>query len=92
MTRLKLYNYGDLTLEVPKLVTLSYYCALSNNHNKQNFLDNYYLIICVNDSMTLELKQNSVLIYDLQYIYKHKHLFITDIWHTTGHIIMHMVH
>ena len=25
--------------------------------------------------MTLELKKNSVLIYDLQYIYKHKHLF-----------------
>ena len=25
--------------------------------------------------MTLELKKNYVLLYDLQYIYKHKHLF-----------------
>ena len=61
------------------------YCA--NNHKKQNFLDHYYLIICVNDSMTLELKKTYVLIIDLQYIYKHRHIFnntqckfITDIY------------
>ena len=50
--------------------------------------------------MTLELKTNYVLIYDLQYIYKHKHIFNntqckihnTHICHNTGHIIMHMVH
>ena len=31
--------------------------ALSHNHKKLNFLDDYYLNICLNDSMTLELKK-----------------------------------
>ena len=31
--------------------------------------------VCLYYSMTLELKQNYVLINDLQYIYKHKHIF-----------------
>ena len=49
--------------------------------------------------MTLELKTNYVLINDLQYINKHKHLsiilnakFTRHICHTTGPIIMHMVY
>ena len=47
--------------------------------------------------MPLELKKKYVLINDLQYIYKHKHLFNNTQCkihnrHTTGHIIMHMVH
>ena len=52
------------------------------------------------DSMTLELKKNYVLINDLQYIYKHKHIFNNTqckihnrhIYHNTGHSIMQMVH
>ena len=50
--------------------------------------------------MPLELKKSYVLINDLQYIYKHKHIFNNNqckihnrhMCHTTGHIIMHMVH
>ena len=56
-TSLKLYKYPTFTQETATLDTLSQYCALSNNHKKQTFVDHYYLIICVNDSMTLELKK-----------------------------------
>ena len=73
-----------------------------HNHEKLNFLADYYLIICLNDSMTLELKKNHVLINDLQYIYKHKHIFNKlntqckihnrHICHSNGHSSMHIVH
>ena len=48
--------------------------------------------------MSLELNTNYVLINDLQYIYKHKHIFNNTqfkihnrhVCHYTGHIIKHM--
>ena len=47
--------------------------------------------------MTLELKQNYVIINDLQYIYKHKHLFNNTQCKINNrqmsyHIIMHVIH